>query len=155
MTKRTFSSLSNNTIQTGQHFLLVNAPGSELIESRGFNSAERRIEVRVPCKKTLEYFCANESWGTVTQILLDGVCTLNVCNVHHVEKKRVYYQLRIHRRNLSEYKGVRPVAKRMRCTLSDLDYDSDASVSVSQTESEDGNDTESQSESEASSESDE
>jgi len=126
-----------------------------LLESRAFNSAERRIEVRVPCKKTLEYFCANESWGTVTQILLDGVCTVNVCNVHHVEKKRVYYQLRIHRRNLSEYKGVRPVAKRMRSTLSDVDYDSDASVSVSQTESEDGNDTESQSESEASSESDE
>jgi len=65
------------------------------------------------------------------------------------------YQLRIHRRNLSEYKGVRHVAKRMRCSLSDVDYDSDASVSVSQTESEGDNDTESESESEDSSESDE
>jgi len=155
MTKRTCSSLSNNTIQIGQHFLLVNAPGSELIESRAFNPAERRTEVRVPCKKTLEYFCANESWGTVTQMLLDGVCTLNVCNMHHVEKKRVYYQLRIHRRNLSEYKGVRPEAKRMRCSVSDVDYDSDASVSVYQTESEGDNDAESESESEASSGSDE
>jgi len=138
MAKRNYSAMSNNTIQTGQHFMLVNAPGSELIESRAFNSAERRTEVRMQCKKTLEYFCANESWGTVTQILLDGVCTLNVCNVHHIQKKRVYYQLRVHCRNLSEYKGSPPVATRMKCSVSDENYDTDASVSVSQTGSEDG-----------------
>ena len=86
--------------------------------------------------------------------LFDGVCTLNVYNVHHVEKKRVYYQLRIHRRNLTEYKGVRLVAKRMRSSVSDVDYDSDVSVSVSPTESEGDHDTEPESDSEASSESD-
>ena len=155
MSKRNRTSSSNDTIETGQHFMIVNAIGCELIESRGFHSAERRIEVKLPCKKKLDYFCANESWGTVTQILLDDVFTLNVCNVHYIDNKRVYYQLRIHRRNLSEYKGVHPVAKRTRCSLSDVDYDSDASVSVSQTDSEGDNDTESESESEASSESDE
>jgi len=137
MSKRNRTSSSNDTIETGQHFMIVNAIGCELIESRGFHSAERRIEVKLPCKKKLDYFCANESWGTVTQILLDDVFTLNVCNVHYIDNKRVYYQLRIHRRNLSEYKGVRPVAKSLRCSVFDEHYDRAASESVSQADSED------------------
>jgi hypothetical protein len=86
-------------------------------------------------------------------MLLDGVCTVNICDVHHIEKKRVYYEIRIHRRNLVEYKGAKPESKRMKTNCSDVDYDSAASVSVSQTDSEYSQDTESDSESEFSFES--
>jgi len=137
MTKRTRTSSSDDMIETGQHFMIVNALGSQLIESHAFHSAERRIEVKLPCKKTLDYFCANESWGTVTQILLDDVFTLNVCNVHYIENKRVYYQLRVHRRNLREYKGVRPVSKSLRFSVFDENYDPAASESVSLADSSD------------------
>ena len=137
MTKRTRTSSSDDMIETGQHFMIVNALGSQLIESHAFHSAERRIEVKLPYKKTLDYFCANESWGTVTQILLDDVFTLNVCNVHYIENKRVYYQLRVHRRNLREYKGVRPVSKSLRFSVFDENYDPAASESVSLADSSD------------------
>ena len=139
--KRACTFESNDTIQIGQFLTIVNNPGCVLIESLAFITAERKTQVKVPCQKTLEYFCTHGSWGIVTQMLVDGVCTLNVCNVHHVENKRVYYQLRIHRRNLSEYKGVSPVVRRKRIKVADDEYDSDeASVSVSQTDSEDGED---------------
>jgi hypothetical protein len=147
MTKRDCHALSIVEVHVGQHFLLANVPGTQLIESHAFKSAERRLQIRMPVTKTLEYFCENQSWGTVTQKLLDGVCTVNICDVHFIDKKRVYYQVRIHCRNLTEYRGIRPVSKKVKTSLSDVDYDTNASVSVSQTGSECDDDTESDSDS--------